>query len=105
MGANIEDDSLWYNSKQMRDKDYKLQQHEIDSIKEIRKMLAQNAYKDKKTAYEHLEYLEKLGDKLKQSIAVEETEGEVAWVLRNDFIKIKQTFDELQSFVNKIWFS
>ena len=76
-------------------KSYELQLHEVQSLQEIKSMLTNGMYTDSTTVRAHLEYLEKLIDKLNMILGVEEREGVQNLGLRRDLMRIKRDYKKL----------
>jgi hypothetical protein len=71
-------------------KAYKLEQHEHESIKEIKGLLAKNrGYNERDTCEQHLAYLESLSKKLNLIISSEEHEGIMNLELRQTLSDIR----------------
>ncbi len=83
-------------------KKFKLEQHDIDSLNEIRRLVAAKSYKSKTIAYEHLSFLEKLANKIKDAIKQDELDGDTTWTLRKDLEKVRRTFEQLYSLIDEM---
>ena len=76
-------------------KKFYIEQYEIDSLNEIRRMVTARSYKSKTIAYQHLAFLEKLADKLQDAIRMESQQGEKNWILKKDLEKVRRAFERL----------
>lgn len=79
-----------------------MEYYDRKSLTEIRRMIRNNEYKSKDQAQGHLQFLQKLADKLNTAMMQEEKEGEVNWELRRDIAEVKQVFDELLNVVRML---
>ncbi|MBN2459841.1 hypothetical protein JXB28_06160 [Candidatus Woesearchaeota archaeon] len=76
--------------------DYELQPHDKKSLKEIRKKIGDNSYKNCDEIEQHQEFMENLINKLKDIIDKEKRAGNVNWELERQMEEIRSMYLELE---------
>ena len=78
-----------------------MEYYDRNSLNEIKKLIDKNRYDSKEQIEEHLQFLERLADKLKQSLDQEQSYGENAWTLKKDVDDVRKTFAALSTLLDK----
>ena len=76
--------------------DYEMEPHEKKSLKEIRKKIDNDDYKELKDIEDHQEYLENLINKLKGIVDKEKKENQINWELERQMEEIRMMYLELE---------
>ncbi|MFH1399380.1 MAG: hypothetical protein ABIG95_04690 [Candidatus Woesearchaeota archaeon] len=83
-------------------KEYELEQHDRESLKQISLKLEQGLYTDPLEVREHLEYIENLIEEIGNIVKLEEQLGIVNLTLKRDFLSIKLQFDRLGAHLTRL---
>ena len=75
--------------------DYELNGYERRSLDTITKNLDQEAYKDYKDCFAHMQFLEHLSNKLKEVISNERSIGKANWDIERAHKEIRTLYDRL----------
>ena len=92
-----------YDSYERRARrEYELEPHHRESIKEINKKIRDNGYKNPQDARDHLEYLEDLIEMVSNTIRAEEQVGMSNLSLKRDFTEIRKCYNSLLKVLNRL---
>ncbi len=95
-------DGVAYSDREFKArKEYELEFHEKESLKELKKCIDNRKYKTARQISEHLEYLEDLMEKLKRIISLEERGGLVNLSLKREYGQIRELYNKLSLLYNK----
>ncbi|MBS1266967.1 MAG: hypothetical protein MAG795_00937 [Candidatus Woesearchaeota archaeon] len=76
-------------------REYELEFHEKESLKEIKKCIENQTYTHASHVSEHQEYLEDLMEKLKRIISMEDNRGMVNLSLKKEYAKVRKIHNNL----------
>ncbi|HIH42960.1 TPA: hypothetical protein HA246_04915 [Candidatus Woesearchaeota archaeon] len=78
-----------------------MEYYDRNSLNEIKKLIDKNRYDRREQIEEHLQFLERLADKLKSTLDQEQSYGETAWMLKKDVEDVRKTFAALSTLLDK----
>lgn len=96
-------DGVSYSKRvQSAGREYELEMHELESMKEINLRINKNTYFAASEVRDHLEYLENLLQKVKIIIQSESSAGIVNLSLKRDFNRIQKLYNNLTLVLDRL---
>jgi hypothetical protein len=88
------------SESQLRDRAYtpfELENHDRESIDEIKRCIKNKKYKDKDTIKQSLEFIESLSNRMNIAVQNEKKENKTTWELESDLNDLKKVFEQLNA--------